>query len=177
MFINKKIFYILFLFFTYLLVQVAKQQLSGHHHCTCTRANVGWPWQHKMTLNTDQHLISPYSITPESHFKLMRIKEMIINFKLIDALLFWFSWYVLASFWPVLNQNISTFLCISYKHSWAYFFSGGSLTTSGLGGSGLKNSQQDSFDCTPVQQLVGFYNKSHQFMYPVRALYRNSSQS
>ena len=100
----------------------------------------------------------------------MRVTEMITNFKLIDALLFWFSWYVLASFWPVLNQNISTFLCIFYKHSWAYFFSGGSLTTSGLGGSGLKNSQQDSFNCTPVQQLVGFYNKSHQlFMYPVRA--------
>ena len=100
------------------------------------------------------------------------------NFKLIDALLFMVC-PCFISFWPALNQNISTstFLCIFYKHSWAYFFTGGSLTTSGLGGSGLKNSQQDSFDCTPVQQLVGFYNKSHQFVYPVRALYQNSSQS
>ena len=114
MFINKKIFYILFLFFTYLLAQVAKQQLSGHHHCTCTRANVGWPWQHKMTLNTDQHLISPYNITPESHFKLMRITEMITNFKLIDALLFWFSWYALASFHS--DQHWTK----TFQHSFAY---------------------------------------------------------
>ena len=28
---------------------------------------------------SDQHLISPYNITPESHFEVMRIKEMITN--------------------------------------------------------------------------------------------------
>ena len=32
-----------------------------------------------LTLKTDQHLISPYNITPESHIKVMRIKEMITN--------------------------------------------------------------------------------------------------
>ena len=26
---------------------------------------------------SDQHLISPYNITPESHIKVMRIKEMV----------------------------------------------------------------------------------------------------
>ena len=36
------------------------------------------------TVNTlipksDEHLISPYNITPESHIKVMRIKEMITN--------------------------------------------------------------------------------------------------
>ena len=29
--------------------------------------------------NSDQHLISHYTITPESHFKVMRIKEIITN--------------------------------------------------------------------------------------------------
>ena len=28
---------------------------------------------------SDQHLISPFNVTPESHIKVMRIKEMIIN--------------------------------------------------------------------------------------------------
>ena len=28
---------------------------------------------------SDKHLISPFNITPESHIKVMRIKEMIIN--------------------------------------------------------------------------------------------------
>ena len=32
-----------------------------------------------LTLKTDQHLISPYNFTPESHIKVMRIKEMINN--------------------------------------------------------------------------------------------------
>ena len=60
----------------------------------------------------------------------------------------------------------------------AYFFSSGPLLTSGSGGSGLKNSQQDSVDCTPVQQLVGFYKKkSHKFIYLVGAFYLNSFQS
>ena len=60
----------------------------------------------------------------------------------------------------------------------AYFFSSGPLLTSGSGGSGLRNSQQDSVDCTPVQQLVGFYKKkSHKFIYLVGALYQNSFQS
>ena len=30
-----------------------------------------------LILESDQHLISPYNITPESHIKVMRIKEMI----------------------------------------------------------------------------------------------------
>ena len=30
---------------------------------------------------SDQHLISPYIITPESHIKIMRIKEMITNYR------------------------------------------------------------------------------------------------
>ena len=30
-----------------------------------------------LTLNSDQHLTSPYNIIPESHIKVMRIKEMI----------------------------------------------------------------------------------------------------
>ena len=29
------------------------------------------------TLKSDKYLISPYNITPESHIKVMRIKEMI----------------------------------------------------------------------------------------------------
>ena len=28
---------------------------------------------------SDQHLISPFNTTPESHIRVMRIKEMIIN--------------------------------------------------------------------------------------------------
>ena len=28
---------------------------------------------------SDQHLISPYNVTPESHIKVMRMKEMITN--------------------------------------------------------------------------------------------------
>ena len=31
------------------------------------------------TLKSDKHLISPYNIIPESHIKVMRIKEMITN--------------------------------------------------------------------------------------------------
>ena len=31
------------------------------------------------TLKTDQHLISPYKITPESHIDVTRITEMIFN--------------------------------------------------------------------------------------------------
>ena len=34
---------------------------------------------HTLTLMSDQHLISPHNITPESHIKVMRIKEMITN--------------------------------------------------------------------------------------------------
>ena len=61
-----------------------------------------------------QYLISPYSITTESHFKLMRVTEMITNFKLIDALLFWFSWYALASFHS--DQHWTK----TFQHSFAY---------------------------------------------------------
>ena len=32
-----------------------------------------------LTPNRDQHLISPDIITPESHIKVMRMKEMITN--------------------------------------------------------------------------------------------------
>ena len=32
-----------------------------------------------LTLKSDQHLISPYNITPESNMKVMRIKEMITS--------------------------------------------------------------------------------------------------
>ena len=32
-----------------------------------------------LTLKTDQHLISSYNFTPESHIKVMRIKKMITN--------------------------------------------------------------------------------------------------
>ena len=32
-----------------------------------------------LTPKSDQHLISPYNITLESHIKVMRIKEMINN--------------------------------------------------------------------------------------------------
>ena len=35
---------------------------------------------HTLTLMSDQHL-SPYNITPESHIKVMRIKEMITNLR------------------------------------------------------------------------------------------------
>ena len=34
-----------------------------------------------MTPKIDQHLISPYNITPESHIKTMRVKEMIHHCK------------------------------------------------------------------------------------------------
>ena len=33
------------------------------------------PW----TSKSDQHLVSPYNLTPESHIKVMRIKEMITD--------------------------------------------------------------------------------------------------
>ena len=32
-----------------------------------------------LTLKSDQHLISPYNITPESYINVTRIKEMTIN--------------------------------------------------------------------------------------------------
>ena len=32
-----------------------------------------------LTPNSDQHLISPYNIIPESNIKVMRVKEMITN--------------------------------------------------------------------------------------------------
>ena len=32
-----------------------------------------------LTLWSDQHLVSPYNITPESHIKITGIKEMITN--------------------------------------------------------------------------------------------------
>ena len=32
-----------------------------------------------LTPKSDQHLISPYNVTPESHINIMRIKEMIPN--------------------------------------------------------------------------------------------------
>ena len=35
--------------------------------------------KNSLTPKSDSHLISPYNITPESHFKVMRIKEMITN--------------------------------------------------------------------------------------------------
>ena len=37
-------------------------------------------------LNTksDLHLISPYNVTPESHVKVVRIKEMITNWRSFD---------------------------------------------------------------------------------------------
>ena len=34
-----------------------------------------------LTLKSDQQLISPYNITPESSIKVMRIKEMITNLR------------------------------------------------------------------------------------------------
>ena len=34
-----------------------------------------------LTLKSDQHLISPYNITLESHVKVMRITEMITNLR------------------------------------------------------------------------------------------------
>ena len=34
-----------------------------------------------LTLKNDWNLISPYNITSESHIKVMRIKEMITNWK------------------------------------------------------------------------------------------------
>ena len=34
-----------------------------------------------LTPKIDQHLISPYNITPESHIKVMRKRKMIINWK------------------------------------------------------------------------------------------------
>ena len=35
-----------------------------------------------LTPRSDQHLISPYNITPESHIKVMRIKEVITSIRL-----------------------------------------------------------------------------------------------
>ena len=32
-----------------------------------------------LTLRNDQHLISPYNITPELNIKVMRIKDMVVN--------------------------------------------------------------------------------------------------
>ena len=34
---------------------------------------------HSTTPKSDQHLISPYNITTESHINIMRIKEMITH--------------------------------------------------------------------------------------------------
>ena len=34
-----------------------------------------------LTPESDQYLISPYNITPESHIKVMRIKEMITTLR------------------------------------------------------------------------------------------------
>ena len=37
------------------------------------------PWFNSLTPMNDQHLISPYNITPESNIMVTRIKEMITN--------------------------------------------------------------------------------------------------
>ena len=37
------------------------------------------PFINPLAPKSDQHLISRYTITPESHFKVMRIKEIITN--------------------------------------------------------------------------------------------------
>ena len=39
-----------------------------------------------LTPRSDQHLISPYNITPESHIKVMRIKEAITSIRLSGLL-------------------------------------------------------------------------------------------
>ena len=36
---------------------------------------------HPLTPMSDQHLLSPHNITPESHIKVMRIREMITNLR------------------------------------------------------------------------------------------------
>ena len=46
-----------------------------------------WQLTHDLTPLTvsDKHLISPYIITPESHIKVTRIKEMITNEEALDC--------------------------------------------------------------------------------------------
>ena len=39
----------------------------------------GLNWINPWTPKSDQHLLSPYNITPESHLRVTRIKEMITN--------------------------------------------------------------------------------------------------
>ena len=34
---------------------------------------------------SDQHLVSPYNVTPESHIKVTRVKEMITNLRPLDC--------------------------------------------------------------------------------------------
>ena len=59
-------------------------------------------WIIHLTLESDQLLISPYNITPESNIKVTRIKEMITNLKS--------SWF--------LNKFLLSALQEMYREQW-----------------------------------------------------------
>ena len=58
----------------------ANLRLKGETGIMRKKVTAVWLFNH-LTLKSDQHLISPHSITPESRIKVTRIKEMIINLK------------------------------------------------------------------------------------------------
>ena len=56
----------------------ANLRLKGETGIMRKKVTLVWLFN-PLTLKSDQHLISPYNITPESRIKVMRINEMIIN--------------------------------------------------------------------------------------------------
>ena len=79
-----------------------------------------------LTPKSDQHLISPYNITPESHIKVMRIRETIINLRgswLLNTFSlkapYRMSWKQKGEngswFWAVKSLN-NYFLCNKYSY-------------------------------------------------------------
>ena len=65
------------------LWQLEESTVPRYHHYTTNNYSLKNNNNSKdvdpLNLKSDKHLISPYNITPESHIKVMRIKETIIN--------------------------------------------------------------------------------------------------
>ena len=53
-------------------MKMSREALRRPYGLTCTKLN-------SLTPKSDQHQVSPYSITTESNMNVMRIREMITN--------------------------------------------------------------------------------------------------
>ena len=70
-----------------------------------------------LTTKCDQHLISPYNITCESHIKVMRIKEMVTNLRW-SWLLNKFSLSALKVIYGDSMENMHTDVRVKQVESW-----------------------------------------------------------